>query len=445
MGDNIDYIHKHENVVYIFSLGAGSKYKEFSDYEFKKNNIVEIIDYKTVNNFLGIPIRDFLDVRDDIKKIRAEKPITEKYRLKKLFELLLLYLLNTKLDIVLIGFSHGCVIIHGAILKLKMKIQKSSYIDRITIMAVNSPNLIPPEIIDTDRTNKVFNIYNIKDNILSLGNFFRITKNDYLPDLSHSHIKTLNFTKGKFVGFSDKVIFEYFFDKYKRIIYINIENIFNYLKISKLLLRQLLRHSAYLNLIVLFKTLNSIYYSPLFLINFNMRLQNLFLFDNFIEFDRYLYLENNVPKDTQITIIQNTNYNDLLELLDEREFSHLYLYFFPLEEIDIDVFEIIDLLPDDFIVNKLNLLTFNELKLLLRGEAKIYNISIENRHKLLSIFKKEGKINLIKIAMRIDLKKNKSYAETVRNIFIVLYFMYNMEIKGVLNMLILNDDNKKKI
>ena len=171
---------------------------------------------------------------------------------------------------------------------------------------------------------------------------------------------------------------------------------------------------------------------------------DLFLFDNFIEFDRYLYLENNVPKDTQITIIQNTNYNDLLELLDEREFSHLYLYFFPLEEIDIDVFEIIDLLPDDFIVNKLNLLTFNELKLLLRGEAKIYNISIENRHKLLSIFKKEGKINLIKIAMRIDLKKNKSYAETVRNIFIVLYFMYNMEIKGVLNMLILNDDNKKK-
>lgn len=361
MSDDIDYIHQKKNVVYIFSLGAGSEKKDKSSYDYQNNVINEIIDYKTEKKFLGMPMRDFLNVRDDIKKIRAEKPITEKYRLKKLFELLLLYLLNTSLNIVLIGFSHGCVIIHGAILKLKMKmkIQKSSYIDRITIMAVNSPNLIPPKIIDTDKTNKVFNIYNIKDNILSLGKFFRITKSDYLPDLSYSHIKTLKFSEGitNYIEAGD-ISFEYSFDKNKRIIYINIDNIIK-LYTSSHLIKQLYRHSLNVNLIVLFKSINNRFHIYPFLNDFNGG-------DNhfFMEFDRdfYLYTLNQLSKEKLIEkIIKSVNdiddIHELLKSMNKKEICHLYSSILYTSYNTSDI----PFLADAFIRNNLNFLTFQEL------------------------------------------------------------------------------------
>jgi hypothetical protein len=428
MNDDIDYIHQGNDVVYIFSIGAGSGSKEFSEYEFERNNIFEMIDYKSGENFLGIPIRDFLDVKDDIKKIRAEIPITEKYRLKKLFELLEFYLLNTSLNIVLIGFSHGCVIIHAAILKLKMRtdIQTSSYIDRITIMAVNSPNLIPPEIIHKQATNKVFNIYNIKDFMLSLGKFFKITKNDYLPDLSYSHIKTLKFSEGIWKANHSDVIFEYSFVEEKRIIYINIENTFKYLKISNLILKQKLRHSGILNLIVLFKTLfygTIKYYLPVFLLNYDHKLsKNTLLHSYFIEFDRYLYLylQNKVPKDTQIGIIRNTNYNNLLELLDIKDLSHLYPLISPRMSYTVFLDYLDVMFSNDFIINNLHLLTLNELQLLLLTGEERKNISMIDRYDFLK--KLRNKKEIIKFKSNIRTIP-KDYKYQTYNLLSSLYYI----------------------
>ena len=221
MNDEIDYIRQYEDVVYIFNLGAGSNSKDYSDYEVENNNISEIIDYKSGKKIFGIPVVDFLDVKRNIKEMKEKGNIdTTKYRLNRLLELLEFYLLNTILDIVLIGFSHGCVIIHAVILKIIMKYVGFKYFqDRITICSVVSPNIIPPDILSIRNKNKVFNVYNIKDKILLLGNVFKITKKDYIPDLSYSHIKTLNFNQGIWQSSKGDIPFEYSFDKEKRIIY----------------------------------------------------------------------------------------------------------------------------------------------------------------------------------------------------------------------------------
>lgn len=426
MSENIDYIHQHTNIVYIFSLGAGSKNNDFSDYEFHVNNISEIISYKGGKKILGIPVFDFLDVKKNIKeieKIKLEghgKIDFNKYRLSRLLELLEFYLLNTYLNIVLIGFSHGSVLIQAVILKIKMKgiISREVLKERITIFSVGSPNIIPPDIISKDKTNKIFNIYNIYDNILSLGRIFKITKKDYIPDLSKSHIRTLNFSEGFWKSNDNNVMFKYSFDKEKRIIYINIENIFKYLKISNLLFKQSLRHTVYLNLIVLFKTIeDNSFYSPLFLINFNMRLNFKPSFEYyFIEYDRYfyLYLLNHVPKDTQITVIQRINYDKLLELLNIKELSHLYSLLSP--EMSMSK---ITLFRDEFIMDNLHLLTFNELQLsLLKTPEEKKSISMKNRHDLLKELGNKENIKKFKLAIR-----SERDTQTI-NLLMSLYYLY---------------------
>lgn len=430
MSEDIDYIYHSQNVVYIFSLGAGSKNNDFSDYEFHKNNIIEIINYKSGKKILGIPIQDLLDVKRNIKQIEKIKLNgygeidLNKYRLSRLLELLEFYLLNTILNIVLIGFSHGSVLIQAVIIKIKMKgiISKTALKERITIISIGSPNIIPPNIISISTTNKVFNIYNIYDNILFLGNIFKITKKDYIPDLSKSHIKTLNFNNGIWKTYdSTRVEFKYSFDKDKRIIYIDIENIFKFLKISNLLLKQGLRHSSSLNLIVLFNFIydnDNIFMFPSFISNFNKRINFEPCLIGFIEFDRYFYLyfKNKVLKDIQIIYIQKTNYNKLLELLDIKELSHLYPLLSPKMYIKL-ILNKLSLFSDKFIMDKLHLLTFDELQLLLlKTPEEKKPISMKNRDDFLQELKNKEKIKEFKSANRSDYE--------TQQLLISLYYIY---------------------
>ena len=76
-------------------------------------------------------------------------------------------ILNTNLNIIIIGNSHGSLIIHGAILKLKMiindKLQNELNSDRITIITNGSPYYLPKILL---KNNNIYNIYNIDDYIL---------------------------------------------------------------------------------------------------------------------------------------------------------------------------------------------------------------------------------------------------------------------------------------
>jgi len=156
-------------VVYIVILGIGSNTKSYSKFNREEKSIIELVEYGTEGN-----IKDVKALFSDVKQLKKGNELVEKQRLTNLFELLKFYLLSTNLNINVIGFSHGSLIIHGAILKLKMiiddKLEKRLNSNSITIITVGSPRYLPKELL---RENKIYNLYNIEDFLKNIKWFFK--------------------------------------------------------------------------------------------------------------------------------------------------------------------------------------------------------------------------------------------------------------------------------
>lgn len=166
------------NAVYINLNGIRSNEKNISKYHSDEKNILEVIDYGSVCFLI-----DIYNFFNDAKKLSQNIPICEKKRSNRMYELIKFYLLYTDLEIIIIGTSHGTLIIHGVILKLKMiydtnlQIQLNS--NRIFIVTHNSPRNFKKELLEKKQ---IYHIFNIDDKLL-LNMYGKFT-NVIVPNLS---------------------------------------------------------------------------------------------------------------------------------------------------------------------------------------------------------------------------------------------------------------------
>jgi hypothetical protein len=176
--DEIPSLNKR-NAVYINLNGIRSNEKNISKYHSDEKNILEVIDYGSVCFLI-----DIYNFFNDAKKLTQNIPICEKKRSNRMYELIKFYLLYTDLEIIIIGTSHGTLIIHGVILKLKMivdeNLQKQLNSNRIFIVTHNSPRNFKKELLENQQ---IYHIFNVDDKLL-LNMYGKFKKNVIIPNLS---------------------------------------------------------------------------------------------------------------------------------------------------------------------------------------------------------------------------------------------------------------------
>lgn len=195
-----------KNSVCIFIFGIGDKLDKSPKYNDTDENIIEIIEYGTE----GV-IKDVITLFKDFYKLKNDKLLIEKPRLTKLVELLKFYLLYTDLNIIIFGVSHGSLIIHGAILKLKMiDIDNKFNFNRIKIRTLGSPRYFPKELLEN---NDIYHLYNINDFIYKFKRLYGF-KFPIFPLITDSKFElTKKFNKIEIYTLrNDNFIFIRFFD-----------------------------------------------------------------------------------------------------------------------------------------------------------------------------------------------------------------------------------------
>jgi len=296
-----NYCNKN-NIVYILISGIFSNEKEESNYLYEYKNIIEVINYKSEG------LKDIYQLRKDAIKITQNKDLDLKPRFKKSFDLIKFYLLYTNLDIVIIANSHGSLIIHGAILKLKMiidsNLEKELNSNRISIITNGSPRYLPKELLNN---NQIYNMYNKND--ITLNNIFLRNKNYF-------KIPNFNINDNNFKMFCNN--FKVYYN------YNSNDNIF-VIKSIDTNKKSVKNHVHTHNILILFNCSIS---EILFHYFFNRKKNiNIKLFDKKIILIKYI-LENNYDKNTIITkIFFLLKYKTNLNLLDNRDlFQLFYLY-----------------------------------------------------------------------------------------------------------------------
>jgi len=203
-----------KNIVYITIMGFGNKTKSYSKYNIKEENIIELVEYGSEGSRKNVKA-----LFSDIKQLKLNEELIEKPRLTNLYELLKFYLEHTTLNIIVFGFSHSCLIVHGAILKLKMIIDNENLNERlqnITIVTIGSPRYLPKELL---RGKRIYNVYNIQDFLKDIRWFFksyfklptfpkinddRFKLKMHLNEKANIHyLQDENFIFVKFVGFKN--------------------------------------------------------------------------------------------------------------------------------------------------------------------------------------------------------------------------------------------------
>jgi hypothetical protein len=296
-----NYCNKN-NIVYILISGIFTNEKEESNYLYSYKNIIEVISYKSEG------LKDIYQLRKDAIKITQNKDLDLKPRFKKSFDLIKFYLLYTNLDIVIIANSHGSLIIHGAILKLKMiidsNLEKELNSNRISIITNGSPRYLPKELLNN---NQIYNMYNKND--ITLNNIFLRNKNYFkIPNFN------INDNDFKMICDNFKVYYNYNSN----------DNIF-VIKSINTNKKSVKNHVHTHNILILFNcSISEILFHYFFYRKKNI---NIKLFDKKIILIKY-FLENNYDKNIIITkILFLLKYKTNLNLLDNRDlFQLFYLY-----------------------------------------------------------------------------------------------------------------------
>jgi hypothetical protein len=183
-----------EDMVFIYIGGVSSSDPDFTK-EYKFNNGEKEISYafESVSYYSSkrpdYVIDDILTGRDDARHLSHEKQIkldTERKakRLNNLVSIISFYMRYTKRKIVVIGVSHGSLIVHSAIIKIKgiyRPIEQlfNIFDERIIVLTLGSPKYLPISLLsyktrdDNISFGNVYNFYNTKDGIYSVLNSIR--------------------------------------------------------------------------------------------------------------------------------------------------------------------------------------------------------------------------------------------------------------------------------
>ena len=296
--------------VYIIINGSGTNHKNKSEYDPETYQILEVINY---NSNLSRVFGDIRQTMKDAKKINNNEELTENSRLKRMCELIKFYLLYTPLNVIIIGNSHGALIIHGAILKLKMNLNdnlnKELNSKRIYIITNGSPRYLPKELLEKQQ---IYNVYNVEDTLLN--NKLRITSIYFnfpnLKDINHDELTLKCDLDSKSTNPEKHRIIKYKIDEK----YIYVKN----LNITITIIFE--NHTSIYNISFLFnceRYLENILFKNIFGIKTNIK-----------EFDRKLYLIG-LKYNTSFLSINQLLDKKNIELLSDKDIFQLYYSFNP--------------------------------------------------------------------------------------------------------------------
>jgi hypothetical protein len=186
-------INNKNPMVYVIIEGMGTQRDEkniaFLD-NYNNESILSIVYYFNYESksFAKIPIPNVLNILKNARKLNRNANLNyDKLhdRVQRLINLIF-DLLNDNINLVLIGISHGSLLIHQAILFLKQ-----SFIDfvkyNIFIYTIGSPRYLPKDLLGSSESPRVINFYHEKDefNKILKSAFDFGVKSLRVPDLSN--------------------------------------------------------------------------------------------------------------------------------------------------------------------------------------------------------------------------------------------------------------------
>jgi hypothetical protein len=181
-------ICSENNIVFIYIGGVSSRDNDYTKKYTNDNKeyIFESVSYNSSKS-PDYVIDDILTGRKDARQLDSNQQITtdshrKAKRLNRLVSIISFYMRNTKKKIVVIGVSHGSLIVHSAILKIKaiyMPVNDLMNIfrNRIIVLTLGSPKYLPKTLLKnlseiSDKMEmiygNIYNFYNIRDSIYSI-------------------------------------------------------------------------------------------------------------------------------------------------------------------------------------------------------------------------------------------------------------------------------------
>jgi len=198
-----------KQIVFIYIGGVSSSDIDFTK-KYNKDDgteyIFESVSYKSSKS-PDYVIDDILTGRMDAMKLETDGEIKtdserKELRLNMLVSIISFYMRYTTKKIVIIGVSHGSLIVHSAILKIKsiytpIEDLMNIFKQRIIVLTLGSPKYLPKNLLSSLSTSdeitmkygNVYNFYNIKDKIYYL---LDIVKTIGLNELSYLNFPNLN-------------------------------------------------------------------------------------------------------------------------------------------------------------------------------------------------------------------------------------------------------------
>jgi hypothetical protein len=210
-------ICSENNIVFIYIGGVSSSDEDFTkkytnrdkEYIFESVSYISSKSPYFVINDLLTGRRDARNLSDGttIKTDSARKAI----RLNKLISIISFYMKYTDKKIVVIGVSHGSLIVHSAILKIKAIYEPvddlmNIFTNRIIVLTLGSPKYLPKTLLKNKISDdmemiygNVYNFYNVRDTIYSVLNTLRTSG---INNLSYLTFPTLTNEKSIDVSYT---------------------------------------------------------------------------------------------------------------------------------------------------------------------------------------------------------------------------------------------------
>lgn len=251
-------ICSENNIVFIYIGGVSSSDEDYTKLynNSPKKYIFESVSYNSSKS-PDYVINDILTGRKDSLNLDQHRQITpdtarKAKRLNRLVSIISFYMRYTTKKIVVIGVSHGSLIVHSAILKIKAIYTPTNnlidiFSNRIIVLTLGSPKYLPKTLLNSSSISdemsmeygNVYNFYNIKDKIYSILGKIRNLGINNLSYLSFPKLSEINSDNYIAINDIDKIVIncskpelypKYKFDKIEHIFYVqNTE----YLKFTK--------------------------------------------------------------------------------------------------------------------------------------------------------------------------------------------------------------------
>lgn len=184
MKDNLQFsIRKsYPKTVFITIRGVGTNEKDSSRMITARTKTVGLMYFINVDyeSFL-VPI-DIIHAGIDIHRIGSQnKKITRGERLNKLTTIIKESLSNKDIkNVIVIGNSHGSILVHAAVLKLRMDVLCDKYINKLCVWTFGSPRYLPQGLLPympdgfLSDLPRVLNVYNVLDPYIRKLYFLRM-------------------------------------------------------------------------------------------------------------------------------------------------------------------------------------------------------------------------------------------------------------------------------